>query len=82
MGCVLPMIFTNIKAIRKVIFIGLLASLSIELFQGFAGLWIGYNYRAVDIDDLIFNVLGTVIGFLIWKLLYEFLKRNDLIIVS
>ncbi|MGE7607503.1 VanZ family protein [Peribacillus frigoritolerans] len=82
MGFVLPMIFTNIKAIRKVIFIGFLASLSIELFQGFAGLWIGYNYRAVDIDDLIFNVLGTVIGFLIWKLLYDFLKRNDLIIVS
>ncbi|MGN7392788.1 VanZ family protein [Peribacillus frigoritolerans] len=37
MGFVLPMIFTNIKAIRKVIFIGFLASLSIELFQGFAG---------------------------------------------
>ncbi|WP_454862379.1 VanZ family protein [Peribacillus frigoritolerans] len=82
MGFVLPMIFTNIKAIRKVIFIGLLASLSIELFQGFAGLWIGYNYRAADIDDLIFNVLGTVIGFFAWKLMYGLLNRNDLIIVS
>ena len=82
MGFVLPMIFTNVKAIRKVIFIGFLASLSIELFQGFAGLWIGYNYRAVDIDDLIFNVLGTVIGFFAWKLMHGFLIRNDLIIVS
>ncbi|MFS0766007.1 VanZ family protein [Peribacillus sp. 1P06PB] len=82
MGFVLPMIITNLQTIGKVIFIGTLTSLSIELFQGLAGLWVGYNYRAVDIDDLIFNVLGTVIGFLIWKLLYEFLNRNDLIIVS
>ncbi|NCT38887.1 VanZ family protein [Bacillus sp. EB93] len=72
MGFVLPMIFTNLQTIRKVIFIGFFASLSIELFQALAGLWIGYNYRAADIDDLIFNVLGTVIGFLIWKLLYQF----------
>ncbi|MFH0070506.1 VanZ family protein, partial [Peribacillus sp. NPDC056705] len=65
MGFVLPRIFTNIQTIKKVIFIGFLASLSIELVQALAGLWIGYNYRAADIDDLIFNVLGTVIGFLI-----------------
>ncbi|CEG31953.1 VanZ family protein [Peribacillus castrilensis] len=82
MGFVLPMIFTNLQTIRKVIFIGFFASLSIELFQALAGLWIGYNYRAADIDDLIFNVLGTVIGFLIWKLLYQFLNKNNLIIVS
>ncbi|WP_057911404.1 VanZ family protein [Peribacillus muralis] len=82
MGFVLPIIFVNIQNIKKVILIGFLSSLSIELFQGLAGFWIGYNYRAVDIDDLIFNVLGTVVGFLIWKFLYRFLIRNDLIIVS
>ncbi|MGE7879766.1 VanZ family protein [Peribacillus muralis] len=82
MGFVLPMIFTNIQTIRKVIFSGFLASLSIELFQALAGLWIGYNYRASDIDDLIFNVLGTVIGFLIWKLLYKVFKNNNLIVTS
>ena len=80
MGFVLPIIFTNIQTIRKVILIGFLASLSIELLQALAGIWIGYNYRAADIDDLIFNVLGTVIGFLIWKLLYKVLKNNNLIL--
>ncbi|MFF2459831.1 VanZ family protein [Peribacillus simplex] len=82
MGFVLPKIFTNIQTIKKVIFIGFLASLSIELVQALAGLWIGYNYRAADIDDLIFNVLGTVIGFLIWKLLYKVFKNNNLIVTS
>lgn len=82
MGFVLPMIFTNLQTIRKVILIGLLVSLSIELLQALAGLWIGYNYRAADIDDLIFNVLGTVIGFLIWKLLYKVFKNSNSLVKS
>lgn len=82
MGFVLPLIFTNIHTIRKVILIGFLASLSIELLQALGGLWIGYNYRAANIDDLIFNVLGTVIGFLIWKLLYKIFKNSNLLVKS
>ncbi|MCK2019813.1 VanZ family protein [Peribacillus frigoritolerans] len=81
MGFVLPIIFSNMQT-KKIIFIGFLTSLSIEIFQGLAGLWIGYNYRAADIDDLIFNMLGTAFGLLIWKLLYKVFKNNNLIVTS
>ena len=45
---------------KNVIFIGFLISLSIELTQLFLK-------RTTDIDDLILNTLGVIIGLLISK---------------
>lgn len=39
-----------------------LFSVSIETMQFLIGLLIGYNYRCVDIDDVILNTIGGVIG--------------------
>ena len=42
---------------------------SIELFQYFIG-------RSSDIDDIITNLLGGIIGFIVFKLLDRFLKKT------
>ena len=39
-----------------------LFSISIETIQFIIGLLIGYNYRCIDIDDVILNVFGGVIS--------------------
>ncbi len=53
----------------KLIFIGLSMSVAIEFLQFLIGYFIGYMYRSVDIDDVILNTFGAMIGFLAVKLI-------------
>ncbi|MBR8644771.1 VanZ family protein [[Brevibacterium] frigoritolerans] len=78
LGFALPILFSKIK-IKHIILIGFLTSLTIEVVQAIAGYFIGYNYRSFDIDDLIMNSFGTIIGLLIFKVLFKFLKNNQLL---
>jgi glycopeptide antibiotics resistance protein len=74
LGVALPILFPAIKK-GKVIVIGFVISLSIELIQLMAGFFLGYNYRSFDVDDLMTNTLGTVIGLLVFTLLSNFLGK-------
>lgn len=61
---------------KKCIFIGCGLSLFIEVIQLFT------LYRATDIDDLITNVVGTLIGYLFFRgvhkvMIAKFHDRND-----
>ena len=60
LGFLIPYIWKNYRNIYKVAVIGFLFSFFIEISQ------IPTN-RAVDIDDLIMNTIGTVLGYAIWK---------------
>ena len=53
------------------VFIGFLLSLVIESIQGATG--IGY----FDIDDLILNTIGTMIGWAIWRVAVNHLGRHS-----
>jgi len=59
LGFLLPFIWYNYRTMHKTIITGLGFSFAIELGQLF-------NLRVTDIDDLLMNTVGTVIGFLIW----------------
>lgn len=54
------------KAIKVFIFL-LFSACMIELVQFLIGKIIDYNYRVVDVDDIILNVCGGMIGFFAWK---------------
>lgn len=56
---------SNIKAFVSVVAF----SLGIELAKHSIGLIIGYRYRCVDIDDVILNTIGGVIGIIAFHLL-------------
>lgn len=49
----------------KVILCVVCVSLAIEFIQCIIGLIIGFQYRVVDIDDVILNTFGGIIGLLI-----------------
>ena len=76
LGFAPSILFSKIK-IKHIILIGFLTSLTIEVVQVIAGFFIGYNYRSFDIDDLIMNSFGTIIGLLIFKIL---LRNNQLLL--
>lgn len=56
---------------KKIIIVGFLFSLFIEVCQLFLN-------RGTDVDDLILNTLGTILGLLVYKFLY--IKFKNLII--
>ena len=56
--------FVDTKKFRYVIVLSLIASLSIEFIQ----LAIG---RVFDIDDVLLNITGSVVGFALYRLIYK-----------
>lgn len=64
LGFFLPLLWRKYQAFHNIILFGLSMTLSIECLQLF-------NYRATDINDIITNVFGTVIGFF----LFGFFKK-------
>ena len=57
-----------IKTSFKRIFIAaILIGLIMEVCQLLSALYAGYTFRYVDINDVIFNFMGTIIGYIIFK---------------
>lgn len=50
------------KSFLKSLAFTVLFSVAIETAQFLIGLKIGYRYRSVDIDDVILNMMGGIIG--------------------
>lgn len=68
LGLMLPLIWKKYEVLRKTTFFGLTFSLSIELSQLFNG-------RITDIDDLLMNTLGALIGWGIFRLAKKHLSK-------
>lgn len=60
--------FLKINKVSVVLLLSMLVSTSIEVIQGYIG-------RVFDIDDIILNVIGSIIGFLIYKLFNKIKDR-------
>ena len=69
LGFLLPLIWENKNSPWKILLAGLSFSLLIELSQLL-------NVRNTDIDDLLLNTLGAVIGFGLFRLLAVITKRE------
>ena len=65
LGIGIPFI-TKINNIKKILLLGLCFGLGIETIQYLETfLTKGFSYRIIDINDVIFNFTGTVIGFFV-----------------
>ncbi len=67
-GIVLPIIYKKLNSFWKVVAAGAMISLCIEIIQ------LPFSVRASDVDDLILNTLGVVIGYGIYAAV-KHLKR-------
>ena len=65
-GLLYPMVFRNGHSVWSVAVAALLVSASIELLQ-YAGRWVG-SPRWSDVDDVIFNVAGALLGYMILRI--------------
>lgn len=71
LGFLLPYIWKSFRNIGRVTLAGFLLSAFIEFSQLFTN-------RLADIDDLIMNTIGAVLGYLVWKAIGRFFfNRNE-----
>ena len=64
LGFLLPAYFERYRHWGRTLAAGFLTSLTVELIQLF-------TFRATDVDDLIMNTLGALVGFLLAKLIFR-----------
>lgn len=68
---------------RKLIIYGLSFGIAIETLQMIISMMLGFVYRVVDINDVIFNCIGVVLGYLIFvmlsKLLLKLFSKEDFV---
>lgn len=69
LGFLLPLIWDNYRSAKNTIFFGFGLSLVIEISQIF-------TYRTTDIDDLITNTIGTLLGYLIARFVNDKCSNN------
>ena len=69
LGFFLPIVFESKRKIYQTILISFTVTFSVEFFQFFIG-------RSSDIDDVITNLLGAIIGYGIFKIFYAFGKNK------
>ena len=69
LGVLLPLLWPHTGKLRYSILAGFAFSLLIELSQL-------CNQRATDVDDLIMNTLGALLGYLLYALPAHFIKRK------
>lgn len=67
LGFLAPNIWDKYKKIKNTILLGFAISVSIELLQLIESLFSGWG-RITDIDDVICNVLGSIVGYSIYKI--------------
>jgi glycopeptide antibiotics resistance protein len=67
MGFMLPALFFSFKRFSVTLLAGLLSSIGIELLQFIISLQIGFSYKVSDIDDVILNTFGCLIGYFCWR---------------
>ena len=72
LGIMLPFLWKKYNTLKATAVFGFMMSLSIELLQLF-------TYRATDINDLIANTLGTVLGYFFFRMISYLAPsvRND-----
>ncbi len=66
-GFLVPILWKKFRAPKKILLLSLLLSVGIETVQLIESLAVRYPVRSVDIDDVILNFAGGVLGYLLFR---------------
>lgn len=67
LGFLLPITWERFRRPQTMLWVGLLAPIGIELTQLSISMALGVPYRVFDVDDIILNTLGVMLGWALWK---------------
>ena len=79
LGILICFIKSRYLKLKELIWTGIIYGLCIEGIQFIIGLLLGYLYRNIDINDIIFNTIGVVFGYILFKkiILFIYFKFVD-----
>lgn len=61
---------------KKAVAIGCSFSIAIEGVQGILGMMLGVFYRSVDVDDIILNTIGCIMGYGLYSMITKNKKQS------
>lgn len=64
LGLFLPLLWKRFDSFKETVLCGAVLSLAIEIIQSF-------SFRSADIDDVILNTAGVIVGFILYRLLIK-----------
>lgn len=67
LGFLLPMLSSRFKQIGSTVVVGFSISLAIEVCQLTVSWLVGVPYRVFDVDDLLLNTFGILVGWAMWR---------------
>jgi glycopeptide antibiotics resistance protein len=76
LGMLIPLVFGR-RSLALVLMAGLAVSLAIELGQLALSVVLGFAFRSADIDDVIVNVTGAALGYLLFLAVAAFRTRRE-----
>jgi glycopeptide antibiotics resistance protein len=76
LGMLIPLVFGR-RSLALVLMGGLAVSLAIELGQLALSIVLGFAFRSADIDDVIVNVCGAALGYLLFLAVAAFRTRRE-----
>ncbi len=68
-GLAVPAAWRALATWRRMFLAGLCLSVTIELGQLAMSVLVGYSYRVTEVDDVILNVTGVLLGYALWSAL-------------
>jgi len=74
LATLVPLLFEKYRSIKDTVLLCFSVSIIIEFLQ-YVSMYFG-NARSVDIDDVILNTLGALIGFTVFRLLNKKILKN------
>lgn len=69
--------FLNSITFQKSFVICLSLSIMIEVIQGIIGLILNNFYRSVDIDDIILSIIGSIIGYYLYRIFSSIKAKSN-----
>ncbi|WP_019241080.1 MULTISPECIES: VanZ family protein [Bacillus] len=77
LGVLVPLLFNRFRSNIRIFLLGFMISAAIEFLQ-LIEIMLGAVIRTVDIDDIICNVFGIMIGYSIYKILSILVKKYQI----
>lgn len=68
LGVLAPIVSTRFRSWPRAVVLGVAVSLAVELTQLGLSLAMTFPWRFADVDDVLLNTLGTVLGYAAWTL--------------
>ncbi|MFZ3130486.1 MAG: VanZ family protein [Desulfosporosinus sp.] len=73
-GLLWPLLFANLNRASRIIPLGFCSTLIVEVSQFTISSILGFTYRSFDVDDMILNTLGVIVGYVLLRLFQGFIR--------